>query len=119
MKRWIDRIEPVIWFLFGGGFFVGCLILPAYIFVVGVAAPLGWAPAEALAYERVHGLAASWIGRPLLLALIVLPLWNAMNHLRHYSIDWGHYERDGVVAPLLYLLATLGSVLAIWAVVRL
>ncbi len=115
----VARIEPGIWALFGAGFMVGSLLLPAWIFVVWIAAPLGWVPAEALGYERAHALAAGPIGRLLLLALIVLPLWNGANHLRHWLIDLGGYARDGVMAPLLYASAAVFSVVAIAAVVRL
>jgi len=38
--------------------------------------------------------------------------------MRHTFIDFGGAERDAWVAPLLYLLATIGSVLAVVAVVR-
>lgn len=118
MKGLIARVEPGIWALFGAGFMVGSLLLPAWIFVVGIAQPLGWVPADALAFERAHALASSLVGRLVLLALIALPLWNAANHLRHFSIDLGGYERDGVVAPLLYAGAAVLSVVAIVAVVR-
>ena len=119
MKALIAKIEPGIWVLFGAGFMVGSLLLPAWVFMVGLAGPLGWAPPEAMAYERAYALASSPIGRLVLLALIVLPLWNAANHLRHFSIDLGGYERDGAVAPLLYAGAAVLSVVAIAAVVRL
>ena len=46
-------------------------------------------------------------------------LWNAANHLRHFSIDFGGYDRDGAVAPLLYGGAAVLTVVAIAAVVRL
>lgn len=115
----IARIEPGIWALFGAGFMVGSLLLPAWIFVVWIAAPLGWVPAESLGYERAHALAANPIGRLLLLALIVFPLWNGANHLRHWLIDLGGYERDGAMAPLLYAAAAAFSLVAIVAVVRL
>ncbi len=72
MKALVDKVEPLIWLLFGAGFMVGCLILPAYVFVIGVAAPLGWLPPEALAWERAHGLASHPLGRLVLLSLIVL-----------------------------------------------
>lgn len=119
MKNLIARIEPLIWVFFGAGFMVGSLLLPAWIFMVGLAGPLGWAPPEAMAYERAYALASNPIGRLLLLALIALPIWNAANHLRHFSIDLGGYERDGVVAPVLYAGAAVLSVVAIAAVVRL
>jgi len=119
VKQLVDRLEPGIWALFGAGFMVGSLLLPAWIFVVGIAWPLGWVPADALAFERAHALGASFLGRLVLLALIALPIWNAANHLRHWLIDLGGYDRDGVMAPLLYALAAVLSVLAVVAVVRL
>lgn len=119
MKALIARMEPLVWVLFGAGFMVGSLLLPAWIFTIGIAQPLGWVPEGALAYERAYALASNPIGRLLLLALIALPIWNAANHLRHFSIDLGGYERDAVVAPVLYLGAALLSVVAIVAVVGL
>jgi len=119
VKNLIAKIEPLIWVLFGAGFMVGSLLLPAWIFMVGLAGPLGWVPPEAMGWERAHELAASPIGRVVLLALIALPVWNAANHLRHFLIDLGGYDRDGAVAPLLYAGAAVVSVVAIAAVIRL
>ncbi len=119
MKALIERIEPLIWVLFGAGFMVGSLLLPAWVFTFGIAQPLGWVPDGALAFERAHALAANPLGKLLLLALIALPIWNAANHLRHFSIDLGGYERDGAVAPLLYAGALVLSVVAIVAVIGL
>jgi fumarate reductase subunit D len=119
VKHLILRLEPVIWFFFGGGFLVGCLLYPAYLFATGIAAPLGWLPAEAIAYERVAGLASSAVGRLLLLIMIVFPLWNGLNHLRHFAIDLGGVRRDVWIAPLCYALAVLLSLAAVVAVFRL
>lgn len=119
MKNLIARIEPLIWVLFGAGFMVGSLLLPAWIFMVGIAGPLGLTPPDAMSFERVHALAASLLGRLVLLALIALPVWNGANHLRHFLIDLGGYDRDGAVAPLLYAAAAVVSVVAIAAVIRL
>lgn len=104
--------------LFGAGFMVGSLLLPAWIFAVGIAAPLGWIPADALGFERAHALASNPLGRLVLLALIALPIWNGANHLRHFLIDLGGYDRDSSVAPVVYLGAAVLSVVAIAAVVR-
>ena len=119
MKQLILRLEPVIWFFFGGGFFVGCLLYPATLFALGIAAPLGWIPAEALSYERVIGLASSLPGRLLLLVMIVFPLWNGLNHLRHFAIDLGGDKNDGWLAPLCYGAAALLSLVAVGAVLAL
>jgi fumarate reductase subunit D len=113
------RLEPVIWTLFGAGMLMGAFLLPAWILVVGIAAPLGLVPEGALAFGRVLSLAASPPGRLLLLAAMALPLWAGAHHLRHVAIDFGGLSRDGVVGPLLYAIALLGSLAALVAVIRL
>jgi fumarate reductase subunit D len=113
------ELEPPIWLLFGAGIMLGTMLLTGWLLVVGLLVPLGIVPAEALAFERAHALGASLIGRVVLLGIIALPLWKGAHHTRHLVIDTFGGERDAVVAPLLYLLATAGSLLAIAAVVRL
>ena len=119
MKALLLKLEPVIWLLFGQGIMIGTMLLTAWLAVVGVGVPLGLVSAEALDYERAHGLASSLIGRVVLAALIALPLWKGAHHLRHVSLDMGGLSRDTIVAPLLYAIAAGGSVWAIVAVVRL
>ncbi len=119
MKHPLLKLEPLIWLLFGQGILLGTILLTPWVLVVGLAIPLGIVPAEALEYERAAMLGSHIIGRVILLGLIALPLWKGAHHLRHTLIDFGGAERDALVAPLLYLLATAGSVLAVVAVVRL
>jgi len=118
MKTLLLKLEPVIWLLFGAGIMVGTMLMTAWVLVVGIGIPLGMLPGDALAFGRAHELGSSLIGRVLLAALIALPLWKGAHHTRHLFIDAGGAERDAVVAPLLYLLALFGSVMAIVAVVR-
>lgn len=113
------RLEPIIWVLFGGGMTLAALLFPGWLLVVGLAAPLGLVPESALAYERALALAASPVGRVLLALMIALPLWGGVHHLRHVWIDFGGLRSDGVVGPLLYAVALVGSVLAVVAVARL
>ena len=119
MKQLLLKIEPVVWLLFGQGILLGTILLTGWLLVVGVAIPLGIVPAEALAYQRAHMLAAHPVGRLVLLALIALPLWKGAHHLRSLSIDFGGGGRDAAVASLLYLIAAVGSLLALVAVIRL
>ena len=123
MKTFLLKIEPVIWLLFGQGLLIGTMLLTGWILVVGIAVPLGWLPAEYLAkatsFDRAHALASNPIGRLLLAALIILPLWKGAHHMRHLSIDFRGADRDVVVAPILYGVATLGSLAGLLAVVRL
>lgn len=119
MKQWLLRLEPIIWLLFGQGILLGTLLLTGWILVVGLAIPLGVVPAEALSYERAHALASSLIGRLVVLALCALPLWKGAHHIRSLALDFGGAERDTTVATCLYGIASVGSLLAIAAVVRL
>ena len=122
MKRLLLKLEPLIWLLFGQGILIGTILLTGWLFVMGVALPLGWVGFEgsgALGYERAHALASSWIGSLVLVALIALPLWKGAHHLRHLSIDHGGANYDAPVALSLYALALAGSIAAVVAVVRL
>jgi fumarate reductase subunit D len=119
MKQLLLKLEPVIWLLFGQGILIGTMLLTGWLLVVTLGIPLGIVSADALAFERAHALAASLIGRLVLLALVVLPLWKGAHHLRSLSIDLGGGERDTAVATVLYGVAAVGSLLAILAVVRL
>lgn len=119
MKQFLLKIEPVVWLLFGQGLLIGTMLLTGWILVVGLAIPLGLVPVEALPFERAHALASSIIGRLVLAALIVLPIWKGAHHLRHLSIDFRGADRDTVVAPILYAIATIGSLAGLLAVVRL
>jgi fumarate reductase subunit D len=119
VKHVLLRLEPVVWALFGAGMMVGGLLLPAFVLGLGLLAPLGLVPADALAFERAHALAASPIGRLVLLAAMALPLWGGAHHLRHVWIDFGGLRSDGAVGAALYAVALVGSVLAVVAVVRL
>lgn len=119
MKHLLLKLEPIIWLLFGNGIMLGTILLTGWLLVVGVGIPLGIFPADALAFERAHALGANLIGRLVLAALIVLPLWKGAHHIRSLSLDFGGANRDAAVATFLYGIATLGSLLGLVAVVRL
>ena len=119
MKQLLLVLKPAIWFLFGQGIMIGTILLTGWLIVVGVGVPMGLFPADALAYERMHMLGSNIIGRIVLLGLIALPLWKGAHHLRSLAVDFGGGERDPIVASLLYVIAIVGSLLGIVAVIRL
>ena len=119
MKQLLLRLEPAIWLLFGQGILIGTILLTGWILIVGLAVPMGLVGSEALSYERAHALGSNPFGRLILLALCALPLWKGAHHLRHLSIDHGGGERDALVAPILYGIAILGSIVGIVGVIRL
>ena len=93
------------------------------LLTVALGGPLGFVSAGALSYERLHVMVSHPVGglvfRLVLLGLIALPLWKGAHHLRHFLIDMGGHGSDAVVAPLLYLLAAVESVLGILTVLSL
>ena len=114
------KLEPLIWFLFGQGILIGSMLLTGWLLVVGILYPLGiLVPPEALAYERAHMLSSHPVGRLVLLGMLALPVWKGAHHVRHFFIDRGHAENDGLIGGLCYLLATLLSLFALVAVIRL
>ena len=119
MKHWIHAVDPLLWPLFGAGFFCAALLLPPWVAVIGIAYPAGWLADGALAYERVYGLASSLPGRVLLGAAVALLLWNGAYHLRHTAMDLLGQGQDARVAPFLYAAAAAGSAIAVAAVARL
>jgi fumarate reductase subunit D len=124
VRGFLLKIEPVIWLLFGQGIMIGTMLLTGWLLVVGILEPLGVIPEAALSYDRARALATSGIfgipiGRLLVLAIIVLPLWKGVHHIRALLVDFGGADRDPAVGGLLYALASAASIAAIVAVVRL
>lgn len=125
MKTLLLKLEPIIWLLFGQGILIGTMLLTGWILVVGILVPTGIVDAQALSYARAHSLATASlfgflpIGKLILAALLVLPLWKGAHHVRSLLIDFGGGERDGFVGSVLYLIAIVGSVMGISAVVGL
>ncbi len=119
MREVLLRLEPVIWLLFGQGLLFGTMLLTGWILIVGIAVPLGLVAPEALAFDRAHAIASNPVGRLVLAALIVLPVWKGAHHMRHLSIDFRGADRDVWVAPILYAIAAIVSLAGILAVVRL
>lgn len=118
MRALLQKLEPVIWGLFGGGMFVGALVLPAWLLAVGVLAPLGLG--RAADYDHIYALfTENWLARPLLFAAIALPFWAGAHHLRHLQIDFGGLARDGWFGALCYLAAVFAGIFAAVAVINL
>jgi fumarate reductase subunit D len=119
MKHLLLVLEPIIWLLFGAGLALGTILLTGFVLIVGLAIPMGLVPMEALDFDRAYSLGSSWVGRLVLLGLIVLPLWKGAHHVRSLALDFGGVERDGAVGGALYFAAATLSVLGVVAVIRL
>jgi fumarate reductase subunit D len=125
MRTLLLKLEPIIWLMFGQGILLGTILLTGWILVVGILIPTGIVDASALNYARAHDLATMSlfgfipIGQLILAALLVLPLWKGAHHVRSLLIDFGGGERDGIVGAALYLVAIVGSVMGVMAVIGL
>lgn len=118
LKGFMNAIEPLLWGPFVTGNFLTPLVFPAIVLALGIAYPLGWIPAEALAYERAFALAGNPIVVIGILALIPLALLAGSHHLRFGLIDLGTAENDGPRALVLYGLWQLGALVTAAAVFR-
>lgn len=117
--KWLHRLEPIFWLLFGAGGFAAALVLPALMFSLTIAGPMGWFPASATDYQRMHDLVANPIGSLIAAGVISLVLWHAAHHLRHFLLDLGLGRFHAPLAYLLYTLAALGTVASVQAVLSL
>lgn len=100
--------KAVVWALFAAGGTVSSFLFPALILLFMLIAtgntPLG------LEYEKIHEFAAGMLGKACLFIVIFLSLWHAAHRLRVVFHDIG-VRKDKVVANVVYLVASIGTVL--------
>ena len=101
--------KAIVWGLFAAGGTISSFVFPALILLFLLLAsghtPLG------LDYEQAHAFASGWIGKISLFIVISLSLWHAAHRLRVVFHDIG-VRRDQLVAKAVYVVATVGTVLA-------
>jgi fumarate reductase subunit D len=100
--------KPIFWALFGAGGMLSALIAPMLVLLTGIAAPLGWLPADTLQYDRVLGFVQSAIGKLVLFFVISLFLFHGMHRLYHTLHDFGLHIGPGIKA-LCHGLAIVGT----------
>lgn len=108
--------EPLWWSLFAAGGMLAAMVMPALIFLTGIAVPFVNAerlPDERLlAYARVAEVVGPWWVRGLLFVIISLPLFHWAHRFRYTLIDFGVHGGRTLVAVLCYGSALLGTFLA-------
>jgi fumarate reductase subunit D len=112
VTRWLHAIEPLIWPIFGAGFFAVAFVFPSFAAVAGLCDVAGWLPVDALSFERAIGFVTTPLGHLVVAGATVLPLWNGAFHLRHTAMDLLGTSSDRLVGPVLYAVAALGSLAA-------
>jgi fumarate reductase subunit D len=103
--------EPLLWMLFSAGGVVSALLMPALLFLFGVAFPLGWlTPPER---DHMRALLANPLVAVALVGLIVLSLFHAAHRFRHTLYDGLQIKHlEEVIATLCYGGAIVGSAAA-------
>jgi len=101
--------KPIVWGPFAAGGTLTAFLTPALVILTLLAA-LGNVP-EVLAYDRLHAIAAHWLGKAAFIAVIFLSLWSVAHRLRITLYDIG-VRADTAVAVAVYSAAGLASIAA-------
>jgi fumarate reductase subunit D len=101
--------KALVWSLFAAGGTVTAFLFPALI-ALFLMVSLGYVP-DGLNVVSLTAFAASWPGKVILFGVVFFSLWHAAHRMRVIFHDFG-VRADSFIATALYLLATLGTVLA-------
>ena len=107
MSKTVKRSdEPVWWALFSGGGVCFAVFVPAAVFFLALALPLGWIE---LSHEQAVRAFGSIFGVVFAGGVIALPAFHAAHRIRHglYDLKFG---ARGLIKWLAYGLATLASI---------
>jgi fumarate reductase subunit D len=110
-------IEPFLWMLFSAGGVLSALLMPALVFLFGVAFPLGWLSPP----SHAHLLAV--VGHPLsriaLFVLCTLSLFHWAHRFRYTLYDGLQIKHiNEVINALCYGGAIVGSLVAAYLMLR-
>ncbi|MER6997932.1 fumarate reductase subunit FrdD [Streptomyces sp. NPDC000410] len=103
--------EPLLWLLFSAGGLAAALLVPALLFLFGIAFPLGWLPAP----DHAHLLSVlhNPLVKAVLFGLCVLGLFHWAHRFRYTLYDGLQLKRLSTVISLFcYGGALVGSVVA-------
>ena len=99
--------KPLVWLPFAAGGMFAAFVTPIVILLTtGLIFPSG------LDYERAHAFAANWIGKLILLGVILLPLWHAAHRLRITVHDFG-IRADGPISWICYVGAAIATIVTV------
>lgn len=109
-----DRTSALFWALFAAGGFVVALLLPLHLLVFHFGPALGLTGGDLL--DR--GTVTAWLANPLaklyLLVLMGGALFHAAHRFKHVLFDWGMTRSYRAVGYLLYAVAVLGTLAAVF-----
>jgi succinate dehydrogenase subunit D len=108
-------VEPFLWLLFSAGGVLAALFLPVFVFLFGLAFPLGWLSAPS--HDYLIDVLRHPLTRVLLFLLCALALFHAAHRFRYTLYDGLQIKHlHDVVNPICYGGAIVGSILAAYMV---
>jgi fumarate reductase subunit D len=109
--------EPFLWLLFSGGGMASALVLPAVLFLFGIAFPLGWL--EPPSHESLLALVRHPITRIVLLGLVTLSMLHWAHRFRYTLYDGLQIKHlNEVINALCYGGAAIVSIAAAYLLWR-
>jgi fumarate reductase subunit D len=104
-------IEPLLWLLFSAGGVLAALLLPAVVFLFGVAFPLGWLSAPS--HEHLLAVLHHPLSRVILFLLCLLSLFHWAHRFRYTLYDGLQIKHlNELIGVFCYGGAILGSIVA-------
>jgi succinate dehydrogenase subunit D len=110
-------LEPFLWMLFSAGGTLAAMAMPALIFLLGLAFPLGWIAAPS--FEHLHQVVAHPLTRLGLLVFCTLSLLHWAHRFRYTLYDGLQIKHlNEVIDGACYGGAVLGSLVAAYLLAR-
>src|SRR5262249_47872027 len=109
--------EPLLWLLFSAGGVVSAMVMPMFMFLFGVAFPLGWLTPP----DRAHMLAllSNPLTRAVLVLLCMLSLFHWAHRFRYTLYDGLQIKHlDEVINVVCYGGAIAGTMAAVYVMWR-
>ncbi|MBI4519430.1 MAG: fumarate reductase subunit D [Gemmatimonadetes bacterium] len=110
--------EPFVWLLFSAGGMTAAILLPAVVFVLWIAGPLGWI--SVASYPELAALFRHPLARFILFAVISVSLFHWAHRFRYTLYDGLQlYHLNHLIAVVTYGLATVLTLVAaygLWVV---
>jgi fumarate reductase subunit D len=103
--------EPLLWMLFSAGGVMSGMLMPALLFLFGIAFPMGWLSPPT--YEHMRAVLANPLVALTLFALCSLSLFHWAHRFRHTLYDGLQIKHlEEVIATICYGGAIVGSAAA-------
>ena len=111
-------IEPLLWMLFSAGGMASAMVMPALVFLFGLAFPLGWiAPPS---YDHLRALVVHPVTRLVLFPVCMLSLFHWAHRFKYTLYDGLQVQHlNELINTFCYGGAVVGSLLAAYVLLRL